>query len=125
MTKESSTKVPRQVEDLVQRSIKKIKMRDNVDFNQPCEDMEVSASCKEVLSEVTKTAYKDTLLTMVGSSGGEDPIDMEEISENNPNPTRIPRERIRKKGHLTLALPFQFLRNSLISGASHDAPPYL
>ncbi|KAL4293818.1 hypothetical protein AHAS_Ahas18G0166100 [Arachis hypogaea] len=61
-------------------------MQDNVDFNQPCEDMEVSVSCKEVVPEVAKTLYKDTLLTMAGSSRGEDLIDMEEISEDIPNP---------------------------------------
>ncbi|KAL4345866.1 uncharacterized protein LOC107615174 [Arachis ipaensis] len=61
-------------------------MQDNVDFNQPCEDMEVSASCKEVVPKAAKTSYKDTLLTMAGSSRGEDLIDMEEISEDIPNP---------------------------------------
>ncbi|KAL4314331.1 hypothetical protein AHAS_Ahas15G0074400 [Arachis hypogaea] len=57
-------KVSSQEEDLIERSTKKVKIRDKVDLNQPRESMGISDGVAATEHIVKKVTYKDSLLTI-------------------------------------------------------------
>ncbi|MED6201368.1 hypothetical protein PIB30_094244 [Stylosanthes scabra] len=117
--KEGSARVSRQEEDLVQRSTKKVKTRDEVDLNQPSQDMEIITTDTDNNSSSPRVSYKDSLLTMPGSNtmGGDDE---ESIDED-----LLMKRLIKKKNLLIHALPFWLLKRNLMIGANHGMLPSL
>ncbi|RYR21726.1 hypothetical protein Ahy_B03g067049 [Arachis hypogaea] len=85
MTKESSAWVTRQVEDLVERSTKKVKTREHVDINKPIEDMEIVDPCKGASHGMTKVSYKESLLTPAGPNSPGDNPECDPINEDDPD----------------------------------------
>ncbi|MED6174349.1 hypothetical protein PIB30_068222 [Stylosanthes scabra] len=84
--KESSARVSRQEEDLVQRSTKKVKTRKDVDLNEPNVDMEIGDKNEGNSSNSPKVSYKDSLLTPVGPHLRDEIDGIGTIDENEPNP---------------------------------------
>ncbi|RYR61301.1 hypothetical protein Ahy_A04g018459 isoform A [Arachis hypogaea] len=83
---ENSPRVSTEEEDLVQRSTKKVKTRDEMDLNQPSDDMEIPHENTENAIVRSKATYKESLLKPSGPTM-EDDMDLhEQTDEDSPNP---------------------------------------
>ncbi|MED6222831.1 hypothetical protein PIB30_068275 [Stylosanthes scabra] len=86
MTKKRSPRVFSQEEDLILRSTKKVKTRDQVALNQPTDDMVVVPSNEKGNENAGKVSYKDSLLTPKGPSIENIDLDLNDVNEDDPNP---------------------------------------
>ncbi|XLR33768.1 hypothetical protein S83_061668 [Arachis hypogaea] len=79
---ESSARIFTQEKDLIQRSTKKVKTREEVDLNHPS-NMIISSDLREDMTDGNmKVSYKESLLTPIGPRLEESPSVMEEVLEN-------------------------------------------
>ncbi|MED6189161.1 hypothetical protein PIB30_093127, partial [Stylosanthes scabra] len=83
---ESSPRVSSQEEDLVLRSTKKVKTRDDVDLNQPSKDMDIVLHQESSDAMTNKISYKESLLTPPGPSINHIELDLDDVNEEDPNP---------------------------------------
>ncbi|MED6183739.1 hypothetical protein PIB30_040459 [Stylosanthes scabra] len=83
---ERPPRVSYQEEDLILRSTKKVKTRDEVDLNQPVKDMELVLTHTSTEKEGHRVSYKDSLLTPTGPSIDNTFVDLDVVNEDDPNP---------------------------------------
>ncbi|MED6216339.1 hypothetical protein PIB30_006983 [Stylosanthes scabra] len=86
MSLERSDRVSSQEEDLMARSTKKVKARDETDLNEPIQDMEIVVATNTNDAANLKASYKESLLTPPGPQfEGEVSLD-DSVDENEPIP---------------------------------------
>ncbi|KAL4390285.1 hypothetical protein AHAS_Ahas03G0129800 [Arachis hypogaea] len=82
---ESSGRISREEEDLVQQSTKKVKTRNHVDLNRPSDEMDINHQNGDT-PMITKVSYKESLLKPAGPSVKDDDLVANPIDEDEPNP---------------------------------------
>ncbi|QHO51547.1 uncharacterized protein DS421_1g31800 [Arachis hypogaea] len=86
MAKERSASVSTQEFDLIQRSKKKVKDRERVDLNQPGDSMEEATENFKAPANNSKVSYKESLLSIPGSSVDPNEEVLEPIDEDASDP---------------------------------------